>query len=241
MPNHRFAPLAARLLRAGVAPRHVRRTVLELSAHVEDLAAAALARGASSMEARVEAERQIGTDDVLAARILAQPALKSWGYRRPAVVFGVAPVLLYALSFVLLCVVLVQAADILFDNPLAAGVDGRHAPGLLAVLAAGSRYFLLYGMPSLWCFAVMRYALERHLPWRWPALGIAATALLGAAINFDYVLPGLGTPGAISAGIGFSTEWNRLALFGARALLTSALAAGLCVAFRRIRAVTTSD
>jgi hypothetical protein len=240
MPDRRFAMLAARLIRAGVAPKRAQRLALELSEHVEDLVAASVAQGVTSTDAHEEAARQIGTDDALVAGILAQPALKSWGYRWPAIVFGLAPLLLYVTSFVLLCVLLVQTADLLLRNLLGSGGSPFNAPGAIAVVAAASRYFILYGLPSLWCFAVMRYASDRHLPWRWPALGIATTALLSAAINFDYVLPSLGVPGTVTAGIGLSTEWSQLALLGARMLVTLALSAALYLAFRRISPVSAS-
>ena len=37
MHDQRFASLAERLLRGGVAPRHVRRTIFELQCHSNDL------------------------------------------------------------------------------------------------------------------------------------------------------------------------------------------------------------
>ena len=58
MHEARFAGIAEQLLRAGVAPRHVRRTVFELSGHFADLLDELRTRGVTGSEAEAEASER---------------------------------------------------------------------------------------------------------------------------------------------------------------------------------------
>jgi len=78
-----FNSLKDALLRGGVAPRHVRRTIAELRDHHTDLFAEAFARGCSVENAEREASMRLGDHDSLAAQILARPELRSWAHRWP--------------------------------------------------------------------------------------------------------------------------------------------------------------
>jgi hypothetical protein len=55
MSDHPFESLREALLRMGVAPRHARRTVLELDSHFRQLVQEGLQRGASEEAARIAA------------------------------------------------------------------------------------------------------------------------------------------------------------------------------------------
>jgi hypothetical protein len=79
MPD--FASLSERLLRGGVAPKYVRRTVTELRDHFSDVKDEALASGLSHDEAEREASSRLGTEDVIVDDILAKPELQSWAAR----------------------------------------------------------------------------------------------------------------------------------------------------------------
>ncbi len=93
MQPHPFESLAERLLRAGVAPRHVRRYLRELSEHQEDLLRAELAKGSDAIAAREAARARLGTEESLAQSMLERPELRSTAARFPALVFGFGPVL----------------------------------------------------------------------------------------------------------------------------------------------------
>lgn len=95
MSKPRFDELRERLLRAGIAPSHVQRYVLELHDHYEDLYRAECARGLQPPAAAHAARAKLGSDDVLAGSVLAQPELRSISARYPALVFGAAPFLLW--------------------------------------------------------------------------------------------------------------------------------------------------
>jgi hypothetical protein len=99
MHEVRFAGIAERLLRAGVAPRHVRRTVFELAGHFEDLRTELRARGLSEAEVDTEASARLGADAIVDAT-LAQPELRSWTWRRPVIAFTILPLATYAALFV---------------------------------------------------------------------------------------------------------------------------------------------
>ncbi|MGI9203327.1 MAG: hypothetical protein ACR2Q3_04930 [Woeseiaceae bacterium] len=85
MHKRRFADLQHRLLGSGVAAIHVRRIIVELSDHFDDLRLEALANGASSEAAQKEAESRLGDQADIADRILERTELKSWPYRYPQI------------------------------------------------------------------------------------------------------------------------------------------------------------
>lgn len=97
MPRLDLAGLQNDLLRAGVAPRHVRRTVAELTDHYDDLVGNALADGADRAAAEKSALRDLGDLRDIAAAIRAQPGLRSWANRFPYVALIVYPLTYVAL------------------------------------------------------------------------------------------------------------------------------------------------
>lgn len=69
--------LQSELLRSGVAPRHVRRTIDELSDHYDDLVEQGLGDGKDNQRARSGALAQLGDFEHIAAAVRAQPELRS--------------------------------------------------------------------------------------------------------------------------------------------------------------------
>jgi len=85
MPDGQFESLRLELLRGGVAPAYVERTVLELGEHYADLENAALASGSSAEEASRVALAALGNPRAITAAILARPELLTFGTRHPRV------------------------------------------------------------------------------------------------------------------------------------------------------------
>ena len=102
MQRSRFDALRERLLRAGIAPRRVRRYVSELCDHFDDLVREETANGAARNAAEIRARTRIGNDDDLAAVMLARPDLRSLAARHPWAVFGLSPFAM-VLAAIVLC------------------------------------------------------------------------------------------------------------------------------------------
>ena len=85
MPDERFESLRLELLRSGVAPLYVERTILELGEHYADLESAALAAGYGAEEAARAARAALGNEREIAAAILARPELLTFSTRWPRV------------------------------------------------------------------------------------------------------------------------------------------------------------
>lgn len=85
MPDGPFESLRRELLRSGVAPGYVERTLVELGEHYADLESDALAAGCSAEEAAREARSTIGDEGTIAAAILARPELLTFSTRWPRV------------------------------------------------------------------------------------------------------------------------------------------------------------
>jgi len=83
MGDQTFDDLRRSLLESGVAPRHVRRLILELRDHCDDLRHEALAAGCDPAAATARAMRRIGDQQVLAGKILGIAELRTWAYRYP--------------------------------------------------------------------------------------------------------------------------------------------------------------
>jgi hypothetical protein len=100
MPQPCFDHLSDRLLRAGIAPRHVRRYVRELFDHFDDLVREEKEGGAGRGLAETRALSRLGSDDALAEAMLSRPELRSLTARYPWAVFGLGPIVLLVLSVV---------------------------------------------------------------------------------------------------------------------------------------------
>jgi len=98
MPRPGLADLQNDLLRAGIAPRHVRRTVGELNDHFEDLVNDALIDGTNIDAAQVQALGDLGDLRDVAQAMRLQPELRSWAYRFPHLAMVVYPMTFFAIK-----------------------------------------------------------------------------------------------------------------------------------------------
>src|SRR5436309_2890927 len=101
-----FHELRERLLRAGVAPRHVRRYLKELVDHLTDLRAEEERAGRSRADAESAALLRPGGIDDLATAMTEQRQFQSWCVRAPWAMFGLAPLCLLAGAYFAACVYL---------------------------------------------------------------------------------------------------------------------------------------
>lgn len=227
MPEDEFRSLGDRLLTAGIAPRHVRRLVVELTGHYESLIEEEMARGQPIELARSVARNRLGTDDEIAKKVLEEPALKSWGARWPLTICGLLPVLGFAASAVAILAAL--AATFAIGNRWHAAW-ATDASGIALFVRHGTEgmaWLIMYGLPVLWSWTLAQYAVTRRLRTLWPLTGFVMTAALGAATNVGVVWPRPGVQGQLSGGVGLSTGWDAMTAFGTRWLITFTLALGV--------------
>ena len=177
-----FNDLSERLLRAGIAPRHVRRYLAELSDHLADLTAEQQRAGLPPAAAQSAALARLGTTDTLAQAMLAQPHLQSLTARAPWATFTLTPLtLLAALWFLSLC--LLRLGWHLFLPGAITPFGATHGP--LHFLDPQNLYFqlnraLYLGAPILagWCMVLI--ATRQRLSAFWPLISLALLALLAA-------------------------------------------------------------
>lgn len=129
-----LSQLRARLLRLGMAPRHVRRTVIELEDHFDDLVEQGMDNGLDRLAARKYAQSALGSLDDIADAVRAQPELRSWAFRFPRLASIVYP---------LTCLALLPAAP-LFIGYAHANLIARWLACLFlsALITAGMFLFL---------------------------------------------------------------------------------------------------
>ena len=223
MPENDFASLQERLLRGGIAPRQVERLLLELRCHVAALLDEEIARGQTVEVARTVARSRLGSDDEILRKALEQPALRSWGARWPVLVCALLPpVGLLALSVGALAALVSGLAVSQHWNP----AWWERSVRLIA-------WLVLYGFPVLCSYLLVRYTVTRRLGLAWPLIGLLLMSALGAWTTFTVAWPRAGVQGRLSAGVGFSTDWDSLMRFGVRWAATLVLALGLYVFMRR--------
>ena len=85
MRNGQLESLRLELLRCGVTPFYVDRTIAELGEHYADLETAALDAGLSAEEAARSASSALGNERAIVAAILARPELLTFSTRWPRV------------------------------------------------------------------------------------------------------------------------------------------------------------
>ena len=234
MVEQRFILLRERLLRAGIAAAHANRAAPELQSHFQQLVDAALNRGASLDEARIEAHVLLGPDEDIVQRFVSQPELRSWASRRAGLLFTLFPFLCF-IALSLLPAIIGWA----FSAPLGAYLHRvQVTPELSHRIDLGVQLTLLWVAPISISAGFASLAYRQRIALRWPVAGILALCAFVSLINIDLVVRGGVNPGEASAGIGVSME--SLPGQAAQAAAMAALVLGpLWLAIRRLRRLST--
>jgi hypothetical protein len=182
--------LRERLLRAGVAPRHVRRYLTELREHWSDLTAEEERAGRNRADAETLALARLGRVDDLARIMIERPELRSWTARAPWAVLGAGPVLGLVAGWGIALLILYSGWTWF--------LGGSRTPFVpvhgFAIAYFGVGRMLYYSAPLLSGWGMIVLAGRQKVQRVWPViLGSLAVALLGATGAVDVrppVVPG---------------------------------------------------
>ncbi len=170
-----FHQISERLLRGGVAPRHVRRYVAELAEHLADLTAEEERAGRNRADAESAAIARLGNTDDLASAMIEQRRFQSWCARAPWVMFGLAPLLLLAGAWFLALFILWSGWNIF--------LPGAETPFVRisgpAILYFGVGRMIYFGAPVFVGWGIMLLAARQRLRAIWPIIGLNLIAFLG--------------------------------------------------------------
>jgi hypothetical protein len=172
--------LRERLLRAGVAPRHVRRYLVELSDHLADLIAEEQRNGLARPAAESAALARLGDTEHLAQAMIRQPQLRAWSARAPWAAFGLVPIAVLAAAYA-------AALTILWTgwNWFLPGMDspfGHQTTGLAYYYFTAGRA-LYYTAPLLVGWTISIIAARQRISIWWPAPGFALLACIAATVR----------------------------------------------------------
>jgi hypothetical protein len=227
MSQPRFDQLSERLLRAGIAPRHVRRYVAELRDHFEDLVREETAAGTAPALAQSRARSRLGSDDALAQVMLARPGVRSISARYPWAVFGLAPVALVVAA--LFGAVLIEAGvfnlvSALVHQPKFAG---RPPPEWFTSIVFAWNWLATWAAPLAIAIALCLVGLRQRISASWIFTGITIACVLGAFQVLNWHDDGL--HGELSLGSGLVPPFPWPLVIGGlcRALVTIAISAAV--------------
>jgi hypothetical protein len=198
MDDRKLAWAASRLLRGGIAPRHVRRCVEELRAHRTDLIAQLRAQGHDPHVAATEAEARLGTAEDFIAATLARPELRGWASRAPWLVFVVLPVAGFVLLGVALVSLLIAWLELMDPTSKAAADPAVWRLGGALLTAA-----VLWVIPLGLIATILGIAWRSQIRLAWPAVGLLLVAAAAAAVNMHFAGPQAGREGELAVGAGY--------------------------------------
>jgi hypothetical protein len=225
MRDEPFGAIRERLLRGGVAPKHVERTIFELECHLADLEAELREFGHSQDTSESIAAARLGSDDVIVRSVMARPELRCHARRWPWLAFGLLPlVTLVGLSlvslFLFMCVI-EYAEDTAGLRPATSPV----LQSLAAILAADVQWIIPVAIAGMCCLQAAR----RRVTMTWPVLGTAIVALLSGMTQIKMGWSAESPKGFISGGFGFAPDYTGLiATLHAATILTLTLTPYFC-------------
>jgi len=221
--------LGRQLLRGGVKPRFVRRTLTELQQHYEDLHEQYLAEGMDNSEAATHAQASLGDKHTIAQAVLTRPELLTWSFRFPKIVYFLSPVLIFLLVFV--ATLAAVTLTVVQYQGMGVAAMPTWLPPLVETLILLSSYLLAPVLVAAFCLA----ARNRLMSMTWPLAGIVLLAFVSAGQSVTTVWPlspdDLGSI-SISWGyrfLGIPVSWEQTAGSTVRLLLTLAFAAGVYI------------
>jgi hypothetical protein len=202
-----FEALRERLLRAGIAPRHVRRYLRELTEHLADLTAEQRAAGYDEDNAAIRARALLGDDAELAAAMEEQPGFRSLVARFPWAVFLLAPPLVMAIctAFPVLLVALFAKLALILSLIERGTLE---PPGLQSAIRLVLETGNLLALPLAMLLMTIIVWRQRLSPaWLLLSLAVLWPLLLCASIDFPATAEIARKSGAsLSLGAGFSTR-----------------------------------
>lgn len=211
MLQSRFERLSERLLHAGIAPRHVRRYVRELSDHFDDLVREEKAHGSSRELAETRALSRLGTDDDLAEAMLARPEMRSLTSRYPWAVFGIGPIALLVLS--VLAGVYLEIWLLNHTGPVFRlfGIMGPsvHAARIATEVYTVYNTLIVFGGPLLFAWLFYWLGSRQRMAAHWIVAGMALICVLGGFQNLIFYDTGCRGCGnlVVQSGILSSFAW----------------------------------
>ena len=170
-----FPELRERLLRAGVAPRHVRRYLTELADHLADLTAEEERAGRSRADAESAALIRLGRIDDLAQAMIKQRWFQSRCVQAPWVMFGLAPVCVLSAAWLVALLILWSGWKVFLprtDTPFVP-IKG------FAIFYFGVGRLLYFTAPILIGWGIGIIAARQRLKAVWPTVGSVLIALIG--------------------------------------------------------------
>lgn len=195
MPRQ-FAELRERLLRAGIAPRHVRRYLAELNDHCADLTAEEQRNGLTRAAAESAALARLGDTESLAHAMTSQPQLRAWSARAPWASFGIAPIAVLAAAYAIALTILWTGWQ--WFLPGASTPFGHQTTGLVYYYFTAGRA-LYYIAPLLIGWTISITAARQRIPPPWPVFGFALLAWIDASVR---VYTSRSSSGVLHVGIG---------------------------------------
>jgi len=194
----RFDRLEDRLLRGGIAPRHVRGLLNELRAHFDDAVRDELAKGRDQVSAEQTARQRLGNEDSVVQSALAQPELRSIVARFPRVIFGIGPILLWIGTAILLIAALAGTFDALRALSLISPIP-QPEPLWLTTPTKIAIFSYECILPPLIGAAMIIVAVRQRLSLRWPVTGAALISLLAGTTDITVRFSTrVGEPGELS-------------------------------------------
>jgi hypothetical protein len=181
-----FRELRERLLRAGIAPRHVRRYLTELREHLADLAAEQERSGQSRAAAEAAARARLGSIQELARTMIERRELQSWTARAPWVVLGLGPLAGLACCWAIALLILWTGWTWFLHGTPSPFVPQLHG---FSVAYFGVGRMLYYWAPLLAGWAMIVVAARQRLGAAWPVASAAMLAILGATGAVDVRSP----------------------------------------------------
>lgn len=181
----RFNELRERLLRAGVAPRHVRRYLAELNGHLSDLIAEETSAGRNPNDAQAAALSRLGATEQLASAMISRREFQSWSAKMPWAVFGLAPMFLLAAAYFAACFYLWCGWNLFLpgaNTPF--GSAGESVYGLSNLYFQAGKFFYFSAPVLIGCAISLMAARQRLKIW-WPAIALALLASMGATAHIQ--------------------------------------------------------
>lgn len=172
------------MLKGGVNPRYVKRTIRELYDHYIDLKHNLVNEGIEEIDAELQAENKIGDLNKITKEIINKKELQSWISLHPKIVFLVTPVLLYPLALVACIFLLIGVTKL-----SGVSVSGFPTPFWFQTLSTSVVYLYNIMIPILMVFYFIFLIKDRIINKSIIYLSIALVALFGSILTMNIDFP----------------------------------------------------